>query len=174
MRVLYMIGLPGAGKSTVFSEMTRGLDGLSVRKPIKFMEWWCRDGTVVELGLRRESFSGTDSLAMNVQPTAVEWLRSDPYDYVMAEGDRLGNAKFFTAVSEFADLEVVLLEATDEMARARRTERGSEQSEVWLKGRRTKVTNLAEKWADVIIGADAPPEQIARELKATTAVGAML
>jgi len=104
---------------------------------------------VVELGARREEFSGTDALAMNVQPAMVNWLAgTGAGEHVLGEGDRLANLKFFRAVWDAGWLlHVACLEASPLTLAQRRSSRAlllgkPEQSASWVKGRQTKLRNV--------------------------------
>lgn len=168
-RALYLIGVPGAGKSTVMSALTDGLDRWTMRTSLGMVyeELWDEEPRWIELGQRREQFSGTDALSMSVQPAAEEFVRHCSYDVVLGEGDRLANHKFFDALKDAGfDLRVVLLDCPPELAAKRRAARGSNQNETWLAGRETKVENLRRYVTD-IISAEAAPQVNALELRRT-------
>jgi ribose 1,5-bisphosphokinase PhnN len=90
-----------------------------------------------------ETFAGTDRLSMAVQPPMQEWIASHNCN-VLFEGDRIFNQSFL----EFAmglpdtDLQIVYLKAPKEMLEQRYKDRGSDQSEQFLRGRETKYSNL--------------------------------
>lgn len=178
MRLLYVIGIPGAGKSTVIRQALTGLAR------------WQIDGTVphliydrssesegeyplAQLGRERGSFSGTDALAMSIQPKVISWLENRPYPNIVAEGDRLGNDKFFGEVKELGiELTVAYIHVPGDYAAQRRFERGSQQDERWLKGRASKVANLHEKWVDKnwILDGTKTPEELAARLRTHPAI----
>lgn len=154
MEALYIIGEPGVGKSTFVAHLTRGLpheDGIS---PFAFRRY---DNGVWELGSRvNRDYPGTDTLGMSVQPKVVEFLTGMRPEYLLAEGDRLANRKFFTALVDMGyNLTVVALYGPD-VAKRQRALRGSSQDESWLKGRQTKVRRLMEvdpRWTLVVVHA---------------------
>lgn len=157
--MLYLIGRPGSGKSTLCSNLTDGLEPLSVEsKPFAHTVW---PGGVVELGLHRGSFSGTDALSMSVQPKVVAWLAEEAPAMILGEGDRLANSKFFNAVREAGytlciGRLIVSASVADERCRRRAENLGSEpQNAGWLAGRVTKAARLADEWDPLVLELDA-------------------
>lgn len=143
--VLYLIGQPGAGKTTVVRKL---LENVPAPQRFAFGEQWF-DTRSSMLGFMREQFGGTDALGMNVQPKVEAWLTRHRgfMLYVFGEGDRLGNDKFFTFLkAQQFEYTVAYLDTPDEVAAERRRARGSTQSEAWVKGRQTKARRLADKW----------------------------
>jgi adenylate kinase family enzyme len=171
MRVVYLIGQPGAGKSTLMREATSRMDRVADPDAPFAMDLLLSNGVIrgIELGRRRDSFSGTDALGMAVMPKATAWVRQ-PHRHVpvvAGEGDRLASTKFFDAcLKQGLRLRVVLLQCPDWLASERRERRGSSQSPTWVKGRITKTDNLGQYVTDVIDGADDLVDQTAamREL----------
>lgn len=159
--LLYLIGIPGCGKSAVMAELVRGRRRRVIQQPFVHTEY--EDG-LVQLGRERKESSGTDVLAMNVQPRVFAMLETGYWPRVVGEGDRLANQRFFeqTRARGYA-LDVVLLDCPPEVAAERRAGRGSEQDEKWLRGRVTKVENL-RPLATAVLDARLPVEQLARAL----------
>jgi hypothetical protein len=139
MNLTYIIGEPGSGKSWLVEELTAEADAEDTGSPFAMRRY---DNGVTELGKRREEFSGTDALAMDVKPKVVQYLEAVRPKLVLAEGDRLANMPFFTAVRELGYDVFVYYLAGGEAALQGRLERGSKQNEQWLRGRATKVANL--------------------------------
>lgn len=162
MNLTYLIGQPGAGKTTVLAALTEGESADLRSKPFAHMSY---PNGAIQLGRTREDFGGTDALAMSVQPKVLAWLAHDRPTAVFGEGDRLGNGKFFRAVDALGyGLTVVLLRTPDEVAAGRRADRGSKQNETWLLGRRSKVENL-RPWVTHIADGTRPVEEIVAGLK---------
>jgi len=144
---LYILGEPGIGKSALMAELTAHLAPLPQASPMAHILWLeAGEPQFAELGARRANgFSGTDALPMGIQPKAVEWMQQRPYRSILAEGDRLANDGFFTAVERAGyELTVVYMHGT--VAAERRRARGSRQNESWVRGRITKTQGLAERW----------------------------
>jgi len=149
-KLLYLIGQPGAGKTTLLNAAVEDVPAIEIVGAVRLVHYTgAAGGTGAQIGGVRPGFGGTDVLPMNAQPHVVRFLAGDcGYEHVIAEGDRLGNAKFFRAVRGAGwDLTVCHLAVPDEVAARRRDERGSTQNEAWIRGRVTKVRRLAEEWA---------------------------
>lgn len=153
MKLIYLIGEPGVGKTTTMRELTSQLGpAVQVDKPLahRIGAGW------MELGKQRGLFSGTDALSMSVQPTAIVWLKRlaerNEVGTVLGEGDRLGTASFLDAVERFAEVRLVVLTAAPGVAEQRRDSRGQTFAfnPQWLKGRISKVERLKPR-ADRII-----------------------
>jgi hypothetical protein len=179
LNLLYLIGQPGAGKSTLVELLTAGLGSETYLRPFQRVVYETAPG-VVELGGRRDSFSGTDVLALNAQPTVLDWLTSAHVPLVLGEGDRLANDKFFTGCAAAGyELHIVWLAPSHDVAAARRLERAAAlgvrpQNEAWVKGRISKSGKLASKWSAVgaphrfsALDADKCPAEILDAMLAT-------
>jgi hypothetical protein len=149
MKLVYLIGEPGIGKTTLMKAITAQLGGPVVEqnKPVHHLVY---ARNTIQLGRDRPDFGGTDALPMNVQPQVVEFLRSKPAHLILGEGDRLTNRKFFMEVGRFLDLRVVWLvdmngSGIAERRRAARAHAvGKVQDEQWVRSRITKVRGLAD------------------------------
>lgn len=145
MRLTYLVGEPGAGKTSLAAQAIVG-PVIELAKP--FAHRVAADG-VVHLGpAGPEPFGGTDRLSMSVQPRVLAWLRSDTPERVFGEGDRLGTASFLRAArQEGYETALVILSVPADVAADRRARRSVQhdtgaQNEGWLAGRRTKIANL--------------------------------
>ena len=150
MKVVYLIGEPGAGKSTAMRKATEHLTRAPIPNPPFGMDWLAnRQGEIVaiEMGQRRPAFSGTDALGMGVMPRAVAFVKQpqDQAPVLLGEGDRLASAKFFKAVQSAGhDLAVCMIDVPGFIGAHRRQNRNSDrpQNPSWVKGRITKTHNL--------------------------------
>ena len=138
-------GSPGTGKTTLFRKFMEGKEWIQVEPAKLVSAMYNIEMDLYILGKYEEgeTFAGTDRLSMAVQPNVQEWIKSNNCN-IMFEGDRIFNQSFL----EFAmglpntDLQIVYLKASKEILEARYKERGSDQSEQFLRGRETKYSNL--------------------------------
>ncbi|QWY84351.1 adenylate kinase [Mycobacterium phage Knocker] len=166
-RLVYVVGPPGSGKSTLMARLTEEFQRVPAivpdHGPVAHDEFLDADGNPIdaaELGVQRGLFSGTDALPSSVIDKAVPWLFEKPYRLILAEGARLANKRFLSAAVE-AGYEVVLAVLAHDDAEAWRKRRakaiGRDQNPSWVKGRVTATANLAT-WAcdqpgiDVVTG----------------------
>ena len=86
----YLIGAPGAGKSTTVANLIRGsgTEGERRTKPFAHTIYRDADGRTVaaQIGGHHDTFPGTDRLSMSVQPKAIEWVEGAPVPMVFGEG----------------------------------------------------------------------------------------
>lgn len=138
-------GSPGTGKTTLFREYMKDKNFQPVEPAKLVSAMYCAELDLYVLGKYEEgeTFAGTDRLSMAVQPAVQEWIASHNCN-VLFEGDRIFNQSFL----EFAmglpdtDLQIVFLSAPKGILEQRYKDRGSDQSEQFLRGRETKYSNL--------------------------------
>ena len=164
---LYIIGQPGAGKTTLMNTVIAKLGSMKIfeaKKPVPHTGYMSKGTKIAVLGKDKKPFGGTDTLSYTAVGTCEEWLDHLP-DLVLAEGDRLANERFFVSVKKRYDLTLFHLATPDAESQRRREERAEKyglslQSAGWVKGRSTKHKNLAKAFEDTIHldGAETPED----------------
>ena len=146
MKLIYLIGLPGCGKSTVMKTFMERIGTFTTDRPIDLLDSHIhRNVRVLGKYEEGETFSGTDRLSMAVSPKAVEYFSTNPDEIFIGEGDRLNNKKFFDT---FEDKVIIHLTVSDEERQRRYDERGSDQSDKFIQTVRTKCNNILEEYSD--------------------------
>ena len=138
-------GSPGTGKTTLFRKYMedKNFQPLEPAKLVSAMYNTERDLYVLGKYEEGETFAGTDRLSMAVQPAVQEWIASHNCN-VLFEGDRIFNQSFLEFAMGLPDTElhIVFLSAPKDILEQRYKDRGSDQSEQFLRGRETKYSNL--------------------------------
>lgn len=148
-QLLYLIGAPGVGKSTVAREVTSGWDKELIKShPVphsRLLHPATRRCLGVELGVPRTDFPGTDALAMDIGPRALQFLSSHLTPFALGEGSRLATRPFIGGLAQVGvAVTLVRLTADEELLTRRWQERGAKQNPSWRKGARTRADRLAE------------------------------
>jgi len=160
--LLYIIGIPGAGKSELAGALVRGRRRRVQHLPVLHTVY--EDG-LVQLGRERFRFSGTDAMSMSVAPRVVEVLKTGVWDRVLGEGDRLTTRGFFDAAATAGyAVDVALVDTPPELAAERRASRGSDQNDAWLRGRATKIRNLRE-YVTIVLDGRKPVNELVTDLR---------
>lgn len=125
-RSLYLIGGPGAGKSTLMERLLAPWIVDPVAERLTEKELFGHHMTLgvetgVYLGKIRPQFPGTDALSMSVSPIAAAWVRAEAhcYDVILGEGGRLAVRPFLDALRESTQMLLVHLAVDFDVARAR-------------------------------------------------------
>jgi hypothetical protein len=151
MKIFYLVGYPGAGKSALMHEVFRYSKSFANTDP--FAHTWhfatADSVPIAELGrMRAGGMHGTDALAMNAITKVEAWMDAmrGSVKYLVGEGDRLANDRFFEFCESVGELTVAKLCVSPAEAKARSAKRGSKQDPSWVKGRCSKVDTLAGRW----------------------------
>lgn len=154
LKVIAIMGEPGSGKSTLMKQF------------ISLYEWELHEEVpltpylynikhrIIVLGKypEGETFGGTDRMSMACQPEVIKFLDSlDADSNIVYEGDRLSNQSFLENCIEKFDTSVIYLEVSKEERERRYKERGSDQSETFLKGRITKYERLRTNFSIMMV-----------------------
>lgn len=145
-KTIYLAGVPASGKSTLFKMIRKQLfEGAQ-----EFKEGKCRgieNGAYKMLGVFDGStFEGTDKLSMTVIGDAIDYVKKLQEDkdrhVVFVEGDRLFNYRFLSETRA----RLLLIDASEQVLKARHIERGDTQTDTFLRSRRSKVENFVAKY----------------------------
>jgi broad-specificity NMP kinase len=138
-------GSPGTGKTTLFRKYmeNKNFQPIEPAKLVTAMYNTERDLYILGKYEEGEVFAGTDRLSMAVQPAMQEWIASHNCN-ILFEGDRIFNQSFLEFAMGLPDTElhIVFLNAPKAVLEQRYQDRGSDQSEQFLRGRETKYSNL--------------------------------
>ena len=138
-------GSPGTGKTTLFRKFMEDKKWIECEPAKLVSAMYNEEMDLYILGKYQEgeTFAGTDRLSMAVQPEIQKWIQTHNSN-VLFEGDRIFNQSFleFSMSLPSTDLQVVFLKAPKELLEQRYKDRGSDQSEQFLRGRETKYSNL--------------------------------
>jgi broad-specificity NMP kinase len=138
-------GSPGTGKTTLFRKYmeSKVFQPVEPAKLVSAMYNTERDLYILGKYEEGEVFAGTDRLSMAVQPAMQEWIANHNCN-VLFEGDRIFNQSFLEFAMGLPDTElhIIFLTAPKDLLEQRYKDRGSDQSEQFLRGRETKYSNL--------------------------------
>jgi broad-specificity NMP kinase len=144
-KIIAVGGQPGTGKTTLFRKFMEDKQWIQCEPAKLVSAMYNTEKDLYILGKYEdgETFAGTDRLSMAVQPNLQEWIASNNCN-ILFEGDRVFNQSFleFCMGLPNTDLQVVYLKAPKELLEQRYKDRGSDQSEQFLRGRETKYSNL--------------------------------
>ena len=144
-KIIAVGGQPGTGKTTLFRKFIDNYEWNKCEPKKLLNALYCEEINTYILGKYEdgETFAGTDRLSMAVQPVAQEFVKESKSN-ILFEGDRIFNQSFLEFVMALpeVDLQVVYLKVPDDLLKQRYIDRGSDQSEIFLKGRATKYNNI--------------------------------
>lgn len=149
-RAIYVVGAPGAGKSTFTRALADRLgtgERVQLERPLPHVDignGWA------EVGRDRGAFGGTDALGYTAISLAVPWVLSDQRPaHLLGEGDRLAVARFLSALEQSYELTVIHLTGNPALAWKRVEDRAAAlglaklPNYTWWAGRVSKAANIA-------------------------------
>ncbi len=144
-KIVAVGGQPGTGKTTLFRKYMESKSWKTVEPAKLVSAMYNEELDLYILGKYQEgeTFAGTDRLSMAVQPSLQEWLKTHTSN-ILFEGDRVFNQSFLEYCMELPNTELVVtyLKAPKQLLEQRYKDRGSDQSEQFLRGRETKYSNI--------------------------------
>lgn len=144
-KIIAIAGEPGVGKSSLMWKFINQHEW-QIKEDVKLVNSLYNENLDLHiLGKYKEgeTFSGTDRYSMSVQPSAMKFIQNTTSN-ILFEGDRLTNSKFYEFLLSLSDTEVkfLILNANKDTLNERCEIRGSNQSETFLKSRKTKISNI--------------------------------
>ena len=145
-KVIYLAGVPAAGKSTIFRAVREALFTPAAREFQYGTLRGIEDGPFRMLGVFDGTITeGTDRLSNAVIDDAIRYVaeqdRGPEPVVVFAEGDRLFCESFLRA----ANATLIVIDAEQNTLRQRHLSRGDSQRGEFLRSRRSKVENFCKR-----------------------------
>ena len=157
VKLIGIVGMPGTGKTTLMRQWIE-MREWTKDTPLKLLDTMVNAESSIRLFGKYEegdTFAGTDKLSMAVQPVAIEYLQNPSHDVNIFEGDRLTSVKFFQEAEKLGhDVHIIVLSVPDAVREQRYKDRGSDQSETFINGRRTKVQNIIDNFSGSVLTGD--------------------
>lgn len=162
-RVLAIGGEPGTGKTTLIKKLKDDYTTIPFKYGLVRGEY-DKEKKVYFIGVYDGStFEGSDKLSMAVNKDFVKFLNYLNEGIVVFEGDRLFNPSLFRL--DFPFVIYALTASTEELNR-RYNRRGSNQSETFLKSRKTKIKNILFEFPEIEVRVNEDNPELINELKA--------
>jgi uridine kinase len=146
--VIALGGEPASGKTTLLKSIRKNFPNLVEFKNGLVRGQYCPNSLVYFVGVFDDSmFEGTDKLSLSVQPSFVDFVKNTPNAKIVFEGDRLFNASVFEQLKSV----IFILDIDKDVHTQRHSQRGHEQNETFLKGRKTKIANIKSTFTHKIL-----------------------
>ncbi len=149
MTVLYLVGAPGVGKTSLARALLRmqgpelPIGSFLVQKP----KWTVAPHMCAAGHYQADDFDGADMVPYNGAQEALDYWAQElrpQHELTLLDGDRFSHEKALTWLMDRDDVAVAHLTAPDDVHAARRALRGSDQNATWVKGRVTKASRFAD------------------------------
>ena len=143
--IIIIGGVPCSGKTTLMKKIISDLGSYELYEPISLFK--CqkyKDILVVGQYPENETFGGTDRLSYGTINKFQEFINQEvtKHKHILIEGDRFFQAKNLEFLLDEHDAIVYILKIQLEEEKRRHIERKDTQTEKWLKGRRSQISNI--------------------------------
>ena len=143
--IIMVGGIPTSGKSTMTRNILSELGSGEMLEPMKLFPCEKR-GDVLIVGRypEGETFGGTDRLSYGTINKFRDFIdqESPKHKHIFLEGDRFFRAKDIEWLLDNHDAKVYILTVNAEEEKRRHIERQDTQTEKWLQGRRSQISNI--------------------------------
>lgn len=147
MKVCLIGGLPGTGKSHLVRQILAGWGRPSgYGCGLVQGQYYLRPNVLVLGHYQGQTFDGTDRLSMALAPQLAGQLPTLGY-HLLGEGDRVwARVVFDAALAADPGALLLILEASPLIRTRRLASRPATQDPTWVRGRATKLENLARAY----------------------------
>ena len=145
MIVVFVVGAPGVGKTTLLEGLLDVFNTYEIEKP----KWTISDPFALVGHYQKKTFGGGDTLGYTQGGEAVDYMlheliQKPELKYLFLDGDRMSTKSILKQVREAGIKPFCwFMTATDKALADRCSNRGSSQNPTWAKGRKTKAQNFA-------------------------------
>ena len=138
-------GVPCSGKSSLTRNILSELGSAEYVEPMKLFP--CEQhGNILVVGHypKGESFGGTDRLSYGTISKFRDFIDQEApkHKHIFLEGDRFFRAKDIEWVLDNHDAKVYILTVSADEEKRRHIQRQDTQTEKWLQGRRSQISNI--------------------------------
>ena len=143
--IIMIGGVPCSGKSSLTRNILSELGSGEMLEPMKLFPCQ-RHGDVLVIGRypEGETFGGTDRLSYGTIPKFRDFIDQEApkHKHIFLEGDRFFRAKDIEWLLDNHEAKVYILTVSAEEEKRRHLERQDTQTEKWLSGRRSQISNI--------------------------------
>ena len=143
--IIIIGGIPCSGKSSLTRNILSELGSAEYVEPMKLFP--CEQhGNILVVGHypEGESFGGTDRLSYGTISKFRDFIDQEApkHKHIFLEGDRFFRAKDLEWLLDNHDAKVYILTVSAEEEKRRHIQRQDTQTEKWLQGRRSQISNI--------------------------------
>ena len=143
--IIMIGGVPCSGKSTLTRNILSELGSAELVEPMKLFTCQ-KHGDVLVIGKYEpdQPFGGTDRLSYGTISKFREFIIQEcpKYKHIIIEGDRFFRMKDIEWLMSEYDAKVFVLTISSLEEQRRHVKRQDSQTEKWLKGRRSQISNI--------------------------------
>lgn len=141
MKAVAIGGVPASGKSTLLKTIIKQC-GLKKHWKYKLLNGTMFNNTcIIGKYPENETFGGTDRLSMASPKDMYEFIDLKKAN-ILFEGDRLFTKDILHKLIKTYETRIIVIRNDDEVLAQRHIQRGDNQKESFLKGRKTKINNI--------------------------------